>query len=295
MVLLRPRNAIPTFATEGRRHETGVASVGQIARAPRHSARLLISHHRLLWRVTWTEVRARYAGSLFGLAWFVLSPLLILGIYGTVYLFIFRVSVPGLTPVRYMLYIFAGLVPFLATSEALSLGVGSVISNRSVLNNTVFPIDLAPAKAVLSSQGVMTVGMAIVVLGTAATGTLAWTCLLLPVLWILHGLAALGFLWMLSLLNVVFRDTQNIVNILLMVTLIASPIAYSPEMVPPVLRPLVILNPLAYFLVSYQRILVLGKPPSMGDTVVVVLLSLGLFGLGGWLFARSKRVIVDYV
>lgn len=272
-----------------------MARLGHTARTPRHSARFLLSHYPLLWRVTWNDVRTRYAGSLFGLAWFILSPLLILGVYGVVYVFIFRVSVPGLTPVRYLLYIFAGLVPFLATSEALSLGVGSVVANRSVLNNTVFPIDLAPAKAVLSSQGVMTVGMTIVVLGAALTGSLAWTCLLLPVLWTLHALALLGVVWILSLLNVVFRDLQNIVNILLMIMLVASPIAYTPNMVPAVMKPLLVLNPLAYFLVTYQRILVLGEPPSAAEAAVVTLLSLGLFALGGWFFTHSKRVMIDYV
>src|SRR5262245_54875470 len=120
--------------------------------ARRHSAKGLVTHRWLLWPVRRNGLKSRYAGSVVGQGWAVLTPILLLGISGVVYLVIFRVQVPGLSPVQYVLMIFAGLVPFLMTSEALTLGVNSVVANRSVLNNTVFPIDLAPPKSVLLAQ-----------------------------------------------------------------------------------------------------------------------------------------------
>lgn len=261
----------------------------------RHSARYLVSHSGLLWRVTRNELATRYAGSILGLAWFLLSPILMLAIYGAVYLFVFRVSATGLTPSVYVLYIFAGLVPFLSTSEALALGVPSVVTNRSVLSNTVFPIDLAPAKAVLGSQGVMVVGLGIILIGMALSGRLAWTVLLLPLLWVLHALAILGVLWVLALVNVVFRDLPNFLNVFLMLMLVASPIAYTPAMVPPSLAVLLRLNPFSYLVMAYQSILVLGRPPSAAHCVVLLVGSLSLFFFGSWFFARAKRVMIDYV
>lgn len=263
--------------------------------AARQSAAYLRSHLPLLWRVTRNEVATRYAGSLLGLSWFLLSPLLMLAIYGTVYLFIFRVRATGMTAPEYVLYIFAGLVPFLATSEALTLGVPSVVANRSILSNTVFPIDLVPAKAVLMSQGVMVIGMSVVVLGCLATGILRWTALLLPLLWLLHLIALVGAVWVLSLINVVFRDLQNVLGMLLMLMLIASPIAFTPSMVPPHLRVFIALNPFSYLVTAYQSILVLGRVPPLRDCAVLVLGPPLVFAFGSWFFARAKRVMIDYV
>ena len=66
------------------------------------------------------------------------------------------------------------------SAEALSNGVTSVLTNKSVLNNTVFPIDLAPVKAVLTAQATMVVGMVVTLIGAAAiVGTLSWTVVLL--------------------------------------------------------------------------------------------------------------------
>lgn len=120
-----------------------------------HSGWFMWSHRRLLARVTRGELSARYAGSLLGPLWAVIAPALILAVYAVVYMQIFRVRVPGLDSAGYVLYVFAGLVPYLACAEAVSTGVSSVITNKSVLNNTVFPIDLAPVKAVLLSQTTM--------------------------------------------------------------------------------------------------------------------------------------------
>lgn len=264
-------------------------------RSPIGSARYLVSHRRLLMRVARNELAARYAGSLLGIGWVIIAPALILLIYATIYLEIFRVRVTGLSPAEYVVYILSGLVPFLSASEAISVGVSSVVANKAVLNNTVFPIDLAPAKAVVTSQGTMAVGMAAVVAGAAGTGRLHWTILLLPVIWALMLAWLLGLVWLLSLLNVVFRDLQTLVTALLMIMLVASPFAYTPDMVPERLRPILALNPFAYFVVAYQQVVVLGIVPSVLHWLGLALLAGGFLWLGSWFFDRAKLSLIDYV
>src|SRR5260370_23455236 len=100
---------------------TGPMKLHTVGRAGRY----LRSHRHILLRVTRNELVARYAGSVLGVGWALLTPLVMMAIYAVVYLVIFRVQVPGLTPGQYVLFIFAGLVPFLMTSEALGSGVGS--------------------------------------------------------------------------------------------------------------------------------------------------------------------------
>ena len=130
-----------------------------------------------------------------------------------------------------------------------------------MLNNTVFPIDLAPVKAVLTAQATMVVGMVVTLIGAAAIGTLSWTVVFLPAIWLLNVVSLIGVVWFLSLLNVIFRDIQNLLTPILMMMLIISPIAYTPEIVPDSLKPLILLNPFAYFVVAYQQVIALGIYP----------------------------------
>lgn len=259
------------------------------------SARYFRTHRRLLWRVTKNEIRSRYAGSLLGFGWAFLAPFLILAIYSAVYLGIYHSRATGLSEGQYVVYIFSGLVPYLMTAEALAVGVSSVVANKSVLNNTVFPIDLAPVKAVLSAQFTMLVGTVFVLIGAAVTGEIHATLALFPIVWLLNVIWLIGLNWLISLLNVVFRDLQNLVSSILMLMLIASPFAYTPDQVPGSLKVLLAVNPFAYFVVAYQQVIVLGLLPSPAHAAVTIVMSLGLFALGSWFFGHAKRVIVDYV
>jgi lipopolysaccharide transport system permease protein len=246
-------------------------------------------------RVARTDLQARYAGSLIGVAWAVFYPIVLLCIYAVIYLLIFQVRPTYMTPVMYILYMFSGLVPFLMVGESLSSGVASVVGNKAVLNNTVFPIELAPVKPVLLSQGVATVGFTLIVVVAAAHRLLNWTVLLLPILWLFQLLFLIGLNWMLSIIHVVFRDLQYLVSLGLFIVLVSSPIAYTQEMIPESLKIFMFMNPFSYFIVAFQQILVLGEPPPTWQWLVLVLLSFGMFVLGGWIFAGGKRALIDYV
>jgi lipopolysaccharide transport system permease protein len=219
----------------------------------------------------------------------------VLSLYAVTYVLILRVQVPDLTPLQYTLFIFAGLVPFLSVAEALSQGVGSVVASRSLLTNTVFPIDLAPVKAVLQSQVVMAVGMTALVIALAVTGNLRPTAVLLPVVWALQVVAVTGVVWVVALLNVVLRDLQMILAVLVMTLMIASPIAYTPDRVPDGLRWVLVLNPFAWFVTTYQNILVLGRWPTPTDWAALVGWAAAFFGGGGYFFSRMKKAIIDHV
>jgi homopolymeric O-antigen transport system permease protein len=276
---------------------TSAPSARAARRRPRqvaHSGRFLLSHAPLLARVTRSDLTARYVGSLLGIGWTVVTPALFLSIYAVLYLFVYDAPVEGLSNAQFVVYLTAGIVPYLVTAEAIGSGVSAVVANRSVLTNVVFPIDLLPPKAVLMAQPTMAVGMAMTVLGALATGLASWYLLLIPVVWAFQVLALLGVTWILSLVNIVLRDLTHLIGILLILLLIASPIAYSTDKVPDGLRFILALNPLAYFILAYHA-LVLGELPSPLTSAGVVVFSLVVFGLGGWFFARMKAALIDYV
>jgi lipopolysaccharide transport system permease protein len=261
------------------------------------SARFIRSHWRLLVRVTGQDLRMRHAGSLLGLSWIALGPLLILGVYALVYLEVFRVRTNALdlSGPAFVIYIFCGLVPYLATAEAMSRGVTSVTTNKAVLNNTVYPIDLTPAQAALGAQMILVVGLPLVIIGALLTGYAHATMLLVPVLWALNFVWLLGVNWLLSMLNVAFRDLQNLLTVILMCLLIASPFAYAPSQVPHAARLVLYLNPFAYFVVGYQQLIMRGQIPSAWYTAVLLVMPIATFALGSWFFSKAKGVLLDYV
>ena len=256
---------------------------------------ILWRHRQLLAQTTRHDLRARYAGSLLGLAWLVVYPILFLGAYAFIYLFVFKVRFDLFNSNEYVALIFCGLIPFLGFVEALGTGVGSVTSNANLVKNTLFPIELASVKTVLTSQGTQVVGTGMLLGVLLVLDKLTLWSLMLPLIWFLQLIFAIGWVWILSSLNVYMRDLQYGVSVMTLILMMVSPIAYTVDMVPPALRVLLGLNPLYYIITAYQDCLMLGRFPPGANFGVLMAMSLVSFCGGYWFFVRMKTVFVDNV
>jgi lipopolysaccharide transport system permease protein len=134
-----------------------------------------------------------------------------------------------------------------------------------------------------------------VIVGAALTGHAHPTLAAVPIVWALMLIWLIGVDWILAMLNVAFRDLQNLIAVILMVLLVASPFAYTVAQLPPAVRLIVYLNPFAYFVVAFQDLIMLGRLPDAWHTAVLVLMSIGTFVLGSWFFSKAKTVLLDYV
>jgi len=258
-------------------------------------ASLIVQHWTMLRQTVWTDLRARYAGSILGLLWMIVYPLLFLGVYAGVCVYVFRVRVVGFGPAEYVALVFCGLIPFLGFAEALGQGVASVTSNANLIKNTLYPIELIPVKAVLMSQSTQVVGSVLLLVMLGVMGKLTWWALMFPVIWLAQVAFTFGLIWILASMNVYLRDLQNVVSVLVLMLMLGSPIAYTADMVPDSLQLLLWLNPLAYVIVSFQDCLMLGQFPRGNVFWILLGMSAASLWLGYWFFSRLKRVFADNV
>lgn len=260
------------------------------------SLRVLFAFRSRLLRSVRQEVRQRYAGSVLGLAWAFVYPLLLLGLYSVVYVAIFKVRPATLDSYDYVVLVFSGLVPLLAFNESLMSAVSSLASNRALLMNTVFPAELIPVRAILAAQLPTLFAMAVTMIAGFALGRTGWESLVaVPLLWILLVLFVTGLGWMISLVTLIVRDIQHVLGLVLMALMILSPFAYTPDMVPASLRAILYLNPLSYFVLGFQQTVAYGAWPQMSSLIPAAVLSIGTFLLGFWFFNSAKHVFFDYV
>jgi len=254
----------------------------------------LLRYREVLWNTTVGELRQRYAGSLMGLFWLALSPMLLMAFFSFVYLVVFRIRPTAMSEYEYVLYMLAGLIPFLGLSEALTFGTASLSFNKAILLNTVFPSELVPVRAVLVSQASTAVGLALTVLIALFMGKLSWTILLVPLVWLLQVMFVMGLVWILALASLVFRDIQQSLTFVMMALMVVTPIAYTVDMVPRAVRAVVYVNPLSYFVLAFHDLIVFGRAPSVATVAIMVALAFLSYGIGFWIFQRAKKVFFDY-
>lgn len=253
---------------------------------------MIYEYRNLLYHTTMTDIKGRYAGTIMGMAWLAIYPLLFLTLYAIVYVAIFRVRFGELKPFEYVLLIFAGLVPFLNFVEVLGSGVNSVTSNSSLIKNTLFPIELIPVKAVLTSIPSLFISLFILEGALIVCGKLAWWQLFCPVIIVLQTLFCIGLCWVLSSLNVFMKDLGQIIPVISLFLMLVSPIAYTMDMVPKDLMIFMYFNPIFYLIMLYRGCL-LGMEFPYHELWVFSLISIGMFFFGYYFFMRLKGVFVD--
>ncbi len=240
-------------------------------------------------------IKQRYSGSIFGYLWVILYPLLQLSIFAVLYTVIFKIRPSGLTEWGYVVLVFSGLVPLLAFTDTLVSTSSSLSSNKALLLSTVFPAELIPVRVALASQVSGLVGLIITVVVAAAVGRAnPVTMMALPLVWILLFMFVLGIGWILSLLSLVAQDIQHAIGLAMMLVMILSPFAYTADMVPPGLKPLLWLNPLSYYVLIFQSLICYGQWPPLSVVFVATALSIGSFFGGFIVFQRAKQLFFDY-
>lgn len=256
--------------------------------------RLLFRSRRILYATTLVEIRSRYVGTAFGLSWAILYPFLFLGLYASVYALILQVRLKLYTPIEYIIIIFSGLIPFIGFSEVLGISVSSVVSNKHLIKNTMFPIELVPVKSVFASSVSMTVGLIGLLLALWSRGAFHLTQILIVPLLLLQLVFSIGVGWILSSLNVFFRDTAQAIGIFVLFLMIVSPIGYTRDMIPHQLLALAYANPLFYIIELYRQVLIFGVV-SPRFWLAFTVIAVGSFWLGYEMFRRLKPVFAEYV
>lgn len=265
-----------------------------IARETAALGRNLRRSWRVLRALTFIECQRKYAGSILGILWYPLYSALLLGSYCFVYLVVFRVRYKELGTYDFVLFVFAGLIPYLGFSEAIGVGVGSVKANLALLRNAVFPIELVPVKHVLAALVGLMISLVILILMVLPTRHAGWHLLYLPVPLVSLLLLSVAIVWVLSAVAVVVPDIAQVVNIALLLFMFVSPIGYSVDMVPTRARALVFLNPMTYLIESFRYAVIgIRQSPMWFDAAFLVVVA-GAAALAGVFFRSLSPIFSDY-
>ena len=257
---------------------------------------MLFRHRRLIWNLTLLDFRLRYAGSRLGLVWLLLAPLLMLGAYLLLFGGILQVRPDqSSTGVEYGLLIACGLLPWIGFSEGVTRGTASVLAQRNLIKSHVFPMELFPVSAVCAGLIGQLCGTLLLLVLLALRGMLGPNLAVLPFLLILQALFTVGLVWFLSCVNIIYRDTSQVVVLLMVLLMFVSPIAYTQEMAPAGLKLVVELNPISYLIEGYRNALLYNQFPNVRGLVIFGGLALLVLLAGYRYFMHLRRVLPDYV
>jgi ABC-2 type transport system permease protein len=262
----------------------------------------LATFYRKRWLLRYfvrRQVTRSYKRSYLGLAWAVLGPLI--WVFFLTLIFSQVVGLKARTVVddptlNFGLFLYCGLLPFMAYSEALSKGLSVIRSNAGLVQKVVFPLEMLPFTNAVASLAdkLFSVGALIVVV-FVVQHRLHWQVLLLPVIMVLQLLFTLGLTYIMAVIGTYVPDMGEVLRPVVRGTFFITPILWPPETLPENLRWIEDYNPLAYLVGAYRDLILWGELPGGLATLYFSLFSVALFVVGFSLFVRFKSGFADHI
>ena len=224
----------------------------------------------LLRNLVARNLKVRYKNSLLGILWSWLNPLFMMGVYTVV----FKVMQPSgqnsIPAHKFPAFILVALLPWNFFSSAIVQSVNVIVENANLVKKVYFPREILPLSVVLSN--LVNFGISLMVLFPMLlifrVELTPWA-LLLPVVIVLQLFLVTGIVFLLSTLNVFYRDTKVILDVAMMAWFFVTPVFYSVDVLPRsreilgitvnIHRWTRILNPMASLIAAYRDVLFYGR------------------------------------
>jgi len=262
-------------------------------RGLKHYWKDLWAYRELFYFLAWRDIAVRYKQTVIGAAWAVIRPFLTMVVFTIVFGRLANLPSEGTAP--YPLLVFAGMLPWFLFSTVLGEASGSLVGNANLIGKVYFPRIIIPCAAAVVALVDFAINLMVLFGLMLWYGYFpSWHMVLLPGFAGLAVLTSLGPAFVLTALNVKYRDFRFIIPFVVQFGLYVSPVGFSSAIVPSEWRFWYSLNPVVGVIDGF-RWCILG-----GESQLYLpgfLLSLAVVAVFLWLgitqFRRTERSFAD--
>lgn len=237
----------------------------------------IVEYRDMIKNLVKRDLRGKYKGSALGFLWTFINPLCQIIVYTIVFSVIVRNDLEN-----FYVYMIVGMIPWLFFDMSLRNGAGCVRYQGDMIKKIYFPREVLPITCVTSNFINMLLCFIIVfaVLIVSGTGVNFRALVYLPLIMLVEYVMALGFVLLVSAGTVYFRDLEYIVSVILMGWIYLTPIMYTFDFLPDVVKPIFRLNPMtgvmeAYHQVLYWKTIPIGTGIKYSAVFAIIILVIG--------------------
>lgn len=252
--------------------------------------------HELLWQMVVREVKSRYKQSILGYFWVILNPLAQMLVMSFAFSVILRIPTNATSNIPYSIFLFVALLPWNLFANSLSSASGSLVSSASLITKVYFPRTILVLSTILAkivdflfASIVLIVYM--VIYQIPITINILW---IIPIFFI-QQLFTLGLSLFFAASNLLYRDIQYLLSLILTLWLYLTPVIYPADLVPAKFKILFQLNPMAVIINAYRQTILGGGVPNYSSLVIALLVSLIVLLVGLSYFKSREKIFADNI
>ena len=245
----------------------------------------LYDYREMIYMMVRRDLRSRYKGSILGFFWTFLNPLLQIMVYGVVFSTVMRVDIED-----FYIYLFVGFVPWFMLSSAVNQGATCIQSQSNLVEKIYFPRMVLPLSTVLTCFVNMLFSELVVFAVLLLSGFgLSGYIIALPPIMLIQLLFVFGIVLVVSACTVYVRDLAHILEIVTMAWFYATPICYTPEMLPEEFRFLLYANPMSGIVDCYRQALYYKEWPDLSMAMLALSIGVVTVFAGGVIFQHLQK------
>ncbi|MEH6874532.1 MAG: ABC transporter permease [Candidatus Competibacter sp.] len=244
------------------------------------------------------ELHEQYAGSLLGVLWSIVQPILFILLYWWVFATVMRTRFPEgsvLADTPFIAFLLSTLLPWFAFQDGLNRAASAIIGRRDVVRKVHFPVQVFPLAATAAAFLVHGLSyllfLAVFAVWRGGLPASAWLTVLLLLSLQFAVTAGLGLL--LASFTVYLRDTTQVLGLLLAIIFYTAPVLYPLSLVPEEFRGLIHLNPFTAFAEAYHGAVLAGVWPEPAVLTGLMLFAAGALAVGIQIFRRLEPGFAD--
>ena len=260
-------------------------------------ARSLWQHRQLIKQMAWREVIGRYKGSIMGLFWSFIHPVLMLTVYTFVFSIVFKAkwgSGGGESKAAFALILFVGLIVHGLLAEVLNRAPSLILSNVNYVKKVVFPLEILPVISLVSALFHSLISLGVLLLAFLAINSyLPWTVIFIPIILLPFIMLVLGFAWLLAALGVFIRDIGQSISIITTIMMFMAPVFFPLSALPVKYHPYILANPLTFIIEQAREVLIFGNLPNWSGLAIFMSIAITFVWLGYSIFQKTRKGFAD--
>ena len=263
---------------------------------PLHIPGSLIEHRFVIGQLAKRAILGRYRGTILGLLWSLLTPLLLLAVYTFVFGTILQVRWTSQSGgnAEFAAILFSGMLVHGILAECLTQASTLIVSNPQYVKKVVFPLEALPWVTVISAffQGVISTGILLAYL-LIAQGGIPWTAILFPIPLFALVFVCIAVGWLIAATAVYLKDIAQMMGLLSTVLFFMAPILYPKSALPEEFQPLLYLNPLTYIIEQFRAVVLWGQLPDWTGLTLYTLAAIVAAWLSLAWFQKTRKGFAD--
>jgi lipopolysaccharide transport system permease protein len=247
--------------------------------------------------MAWREVVGRYKGSVFGLFWSFINPVLMLAVYTFVFSVVFKAKwgvVGEESNTSFALILFVGLIVHGLLAEVLNRSPNLILGNVNYVKKVVFPLEILSVINLAAAFFHSLISLVVLLIASVAiNGYLPWTVVLIPIVLLPLATLVMGLSWVLASLGVFIRDIGQTIGIITTVMLFMSPIFFPLSAIPEKYQPWILANPLTFIIEQSREVLIFGNLPNWSGLGIYMLMASAVAWFGYMWFQKTRKGFAD--